>query len=206
MMNGSSKQKLFAIAAVVAILVGGTLAAVTAGKGAAREKRGPLVTAASYLGISTSQLQSELQSGRSLAQIANATNGKSSAGLQALLLAGGRETLASAQASLPKRITALVNRVALPGQRAAAARYLGMKPRELARELRAGRTLAQIAAAIPGKSPTGLIEAMVAARRSLLQARVAAGTITQAQANARLAHLTSRVTAAVNRVRARPRG
>jgi hypothetical protein len=206
MMHRSSKQKLFALAAVVAILVGGTLAAMTAGKGAAREKRGPLVTAASYLGISTSQLHNELQSGRSLAQLANATSGKSSAGLQALLLANGKEKLASAQAKLPKRISTLLNRVTVPGQRAAAAAYLGLSRAQLASELRSGKTLAQIASAIPGKSVSGLIEAIVAARRTLLEARVAAGTLTQAQANARLAHLTSRVTTAVSRLSARPRG
>jgi hypothetical protein len=206
MKMSNSKQKLFALAAVLAILVGGTLAAVTAGKGSAREKRGPLVTAASYLGVSTSQLHSELQSGRSLAQIANATSGKSSSGLVALLLADGKERLAAAQARLPKRIAALVNRVAVPGQRAAAASYLGLKRGQLASELRSGKTLAQIAGAIPGKSVAGLIEAIVAARKSLLEARVAAGTLTQAQANARLAHLTSHVTAAVNRIRAKPRG
>ncbi|HWX96922.1 MAG TPA: hypothetical protein VNZ01_08720 [Solirubrobacteraceae bacterium] len=202
-MHRSIKQKLFAGAAVVAILVGGTVAAVSGGSGAAREKRGPLVTAAGYLGVSTSQLSRELQSGRSLGQIANATSGKSSAGLVSVLLAAAKERLAAAQANLPKRVNALVNHVREPGQRAAAARYLGLRPVQLASELRSGKTLAQIANATPGRSAAGLIEAIVAARRSVLAARVAAGTITQAQANVRLAHLTSRVTAAVNRARAR---
>jgi hypothetical protein len=201
-MNRSKTRKLFAGAAVVAVIAGGTLAAVTTGRGAAHENRGgPLATAASYLGVPVTQLRTELQSGRSLAQIANATSGKSSAGLTSVLLATGKEKLSKAQASLPKRVATLVNRVLVPGQRAVAARYLGLKPAELASQLRSGRTLAQIANATSGKSAAGLIDAIVAARKSTLDSRVAAGSLTQAQANVRMARLRTRVTAAVNRVR-----
>jgi len=42
---------------------------------------GGFEAAASYLGISTSDIFSDLQSGKTLAQIANATNGKSASGL-----------------------------------------------------------------------------------------------------------------------------
>jgi hypothetical protein len=196
------KQKLFAGAAIVAVLAGGTLAAVTVGRGASHENRGgPLVAAASYLGVPESQLRSELKSGKSLGEIANATRGKSSAGLVNTLLATGKGRLAAAQASLPKRVTALVNRVRVPGQRAAAARYLGLRPAQLARELRSGKTLAQIANATVGKSAAGLIEAVTTARKAALAARVTGGSLTQAQANARLAHLTQRVTSMVNRAR-----
>jgi hypothetical protein len=202
-MKRSLKQKIFAVAAVVAIIVGGTLAAVTAGKGTAHEARGPLVAASSYLGVPVSQLRSELESGKSLAQIADSTSGKSRAGLTSALLASGKEKLASEQASLPKRVAALVNRVRVPGQRLGAAHYLGLSPAQVAAQLRAGKTLAQIADATPGKSAAGLIEAIVATRKAALAARVASGSLTQAQADARLAHLTSRVTAAVNRTLAR---
>jgi hypothetical protein len=201
-MNRSKTRKLFAGAAVVAVIAGGTLAAVTTGRGAAHENRGgPLATAATYLGVPVSQLRSEVQSGKSLAEIANATSGKSSAGLVAVLLAAGKEKLAKVQANLPMRVAALFNRVDVPGPRAVAARYLGLKPAELASELRSGKTLAQIADATSGKSAAGLIDAIVAERRSALAARVAAGSLTQEQANSRLARLRSRVTAAVNRVR-----
>jgi hypothetical protein len=201
-MNRSKTRKLFAGAAVVAVIAGGTLAAVTTGRGAAHENRGgPLATAATYLGVPVPQLRGELQSGKSLAEIANATSGKSSAGLVAVLLAAGREKLAKVQANLPKRVQALVNRVQVPGPRAVAAGYLGLKPAELASELRSGKTLAQIADATSGKSAAGLIDAIVAERKSALAARVAAGSLTQEQANSRLARLRSRVTAAVNRVR-----
>jgi hypothetical protein len=42
--------------------------------------------AATYLGITPQQLRSQLQSGQTLAQIANATSGKSASGLQSYLL------------------------------------------------------------------------------------------------------------------------
>jgi hypothetical protein len=203
-MKRSSRQRLFALVAVVAVIVGGTLAAVTIGRGASHESRGPLATASSYLGIPASQLRGELQSGKSLAQIANATSGKSSAGLVSVLLAAGREKLTKAQTSLPKRVNALVDRVRVLRQRPAAARYLGLRPGQLGRELRSGKTLAQIASATPGRSVAGLIDAIVAARKPALDARVAAGRLTQAKADARLAKLRSRVANAV--YRSRPRG
>jgi hypothetical protein len=201
-MNRSKTRKLFAGAAVVAVIAGGTLAAVTTGRGAAHENRGgPLATASTYLGVPVSQLRSELQSGKSLAEIANATSGKSSAGLVSVLLAAGKEKLAKVQANLPKRVSSLVNRVEVPGPRAVAARYLGLKPAQLASQLRSGRPLAQIADATSGKSSAGLIDAIVAERKSAIASRVAAGSLTQEQANARLARLRTRVTAAVNRMR-----
>ena len=203
-MKRSLRQKLFAGTAIAAVIVGGTLAAVTAGRGTAHENRGgPLVTAAGYLGVPEAQLRSELQSGRSLAQIANATSGRSSSGLVSVLLAAGREKLAKSQANLPRRVNALVNRVRVQAQRPAAARYLGLRPAQLASELRSGKTLAQIASATSGKSVSGLIDAIVAARRPALAARVAAGSLTQAQADTRLARLRTRVTASVNRPRVR---
>jgi hypothetical protein len=203
-MTRSSRQKLFAAVAVAAVIAGGTLAAVTIGRGASHENRGgPMVTAADYLGIPSSQLRRELESGKSLAQVANATQGKSSAGLVGVLLAAGKGKLAKAQASLPGRVDALVNRVRHPASRPVAAHYLGLRPRQLAAELRSGKTLAQIANATPGKSVAGLIDAIVAARKPALDARVAAGSLTQAKADARLVRLRSRVTAAVNRSRVR---
>ena len=57
-----------------------------------------LSTAASYLGLTASELQTQLQSGKTLAQIANATSGKSADGvIQALVAAD------------TTRITAFVN-------------------------------------------------------------------------------------------------
>jgi hypothetical protein len=88
--------------------------------------RGPgddLAAAADYLGISTSTLQADLQSGKTLAQIASSIGDKSSAGLIDALVAREQSTLAAAvssgrlsqaqsdriSANLRARVTALVN-------------------------------------------------------------------------------------------------
>jgi hypothetical protein len=59
-----------------------------------------LSAAAGYLGISAATLQADLRSGQTLAQIASATSGKSTAGLVAALVkaSNGRLTQAQAQA------------------------------------------------------------------------------------------------------------
>jgi len=86
-------------------------------------KAGGLSAAADYLGLSTSQLITKLQSGQTLAQIAEATSGKSVAGLIAAMTAAqktalenavkaGRLTQAQADslsAALKDRVTAMVN-------------------------------------------------------------------------------------------------
>ena len=86
-------------------------------------RAGGLSAAAGYLGLSTSQLITKLQSGQTLAQIAQATSGKSVAGLVAAMTAAqkteldnavkaGRLTQAQADslsAALKDRVTAMVN-------------------------------------------------------------------------------------------------
>jgi hypothetical protein len=147
------------------------------------------------------QLRSELRSGRSLAEIANATTGKSAAGLIAAVEAAQHAKLAALAASVPARVTAEVNAPRHRNRRlAAAAGYLGISAAQVRSELRSGHTLAQLAAASPGRSQAGLVEALVAARKTALAAEVAAGTITQAQANAITGKLARRVTAQVTRV------
>jgi hypothetical protein len=63
-----------------------------------------LTAAASYLGLTAAQLQTDLQSGQTLAQVANATSGKSADGLIQALVAADTT-----------RITALVNGTAPTG-------------------------------------------------------------------------------------------
>ena len=128
-MNRSLKQKLAARAAVVVVLVGGAVAAVTAtGQGpsytpvaargsAHRVVSADLAAAASYLGTSGTQLQSDLASSKTLAEVADATSGKSAAGLIAALVATKKQKLDLAAASLTKRVTAAVNRSGGPGSR-----------------------------------------------------------------------------------------
>jgi hypothetical protein len=92
---------------------------------------GELAVAATYLGITSDVLKSDLQSGKTLAQIADATAGESAAGLIDALVASeksaldaavtaGKLTQAQEQtllASLQQRVTDLVNgtRPAFPG-------------------------------------------------------------------------------------------
>lgn len=84
---------------------------------------GGLSAAATYLGLSQTQLFSQLQSGKTLAQIANATSGKSASGLIDAMVAqqkseleaavkAGRITQALAdrvEANLKQRVTDIVN-------------------------------------------------------------------------------------------------
>jgi hypothetical protein len=75
-------------------------------RGAQRESRLGLFTAArhlggaaaAYLGLSSAQLRSELGAGKTLAQIADATAGKSKAGLLDALVAAKQQQLSSRQA------------------------------------------------------------------------------------------------------------
>jgi hypothetical protein len=163
-----------------------------------------LQTAAAYLGITPAQIKQELQSGKTLAQLAS-SSGKSEAGLIAALVAARRARLAKISANLDRRVAAEVNRVhghgvaARHGARAAVRNYLGLTPAQLRGQLRAGRTLAQIAGATPGKSAAGLVAAIVAARQARLSAATAAGRLSKAEADARAAALTKRVTRMVNR-------
>jgi hypothetical protein len=208
-MKRSSKQKLLFGLAAVLVLAGITMAAVTAARPTAnRPSAGPLASAADYLGLSTAQLGSDLGSGKSLAQIADATSGKSASGLIEALVASDKARLATALANVHQRVERQVNKAGGPGgaggplrRQLPTALYLGIKPAQLRSQLHAGKTLAQIADATSGKSAAGLIEALVSARKAMLAERVAAGKMTPSQEKARLAKLSARVTAAVNRVR-----
>ncbi len=214
MMNRVLRKKLLVGLAVVAVIAGVTAAVVMAAKPSARHhRRGALATAADYLGVSSTQLRSELRSGKSLAQVADATAGRSEAGLIAALEAADKEKLAADAAALPSIVTDEVDRIGGPTVVHAAghgrgrvlvpaASYLGVNAAQLRAQLLAGKTLAQIAEASDGKSVAGLVAALVAEKRTALAKGVAAGAITQAQANAVLPKLTARATAEVNRVRA----
>lgn len=211
------RKRLLIGLAAVAVIAGVAAAVVMAAKPAARHHHGALATAAGYLGVSAAQLRGELQSGKSLAQLADATGGKSEAGLIAALEAAGREKLATDAAKLSSVVTAEVNRVGGPaaahtlaGRRglasgrgrvlSAAASYLGVGAAQIRLELRAGKTLAQVAKTTSGRSEAGLIEALVTARKTALTKAVATGKINQAQANVALPKLVKHATAEVNRV------
>jgi hypothetical protein len=230
-MSRSLKQKIAARAAVAVVLAGGAVAAVTATgqstsyapaaarQSAPRTARRDLAPAASYLVLTIAQLQSDLGSGETLAQVADATSGKSAAGLIEALVAARKQKLTAAAATLTKRVTAEVNRRGGPGSPVArgatrpgwrrlfaaptrlgfvAAAYLGTPVAQLQSDLKSGETLAQVANATNGRSEAGLIEALVAARRARLSAAVAAGNLTPTKAGTIGSKLTRRVTRLVN--------
>jgi hypothetical protein len=113
--------------------IGHSKAALThAAKGAVGVPGGPgddLDAAAAYLGVTSAVLQSDLQSGKTLAQVATATSGKTTAGLVDALVAAettewdarvtaGALTQAQETAMLPtltQRFTGLVNGTGGPG-------------------------------------------------------------------------------------------
>ena len=96
---------------------------------------------------------------------------------------------ASAEGRHPHRHHAL--RIALD----TAATTLGMSEGDLRAQLRDGKSLAEIA----GDKTDALISALVAAANGRIDAAVADGKLTQAEADARKANLTERITALVNR-------
>ena len=184
--------------------------------------------AVTYLGLTAAQVQTDLASGKTLAQIAAATTGKSTDGLIAALVThekaeiaakvtGGSITQAQADAVIPTltaRFTAFVNGTGEghgggfggghgPGgghsdEFDAAASYLGLTAADLLTKVQAGQTLAQVAGATSGKTVTGLVAALVTAEKAELAAKVTAGRITQAQADAVIPTLTATFTAFVN--------
>lgn len=186
-----------------------------------------LAAAATYLGISESDLLTQLRSGKTLAQIADATPGKSKDGLIDALVAAEQKELAAAvaagrltqaqadqiAANLRTRITQHVTNPGPPAggpgyghhgpggggdDLAAAATYLGLSQAALVTQLQSGKTLAEIADATAGKSTDGLVAALVAHEQEELARAVKDGRLTQAQADQLTAGLPARFTALVN--------
>jgi hypothetical protein len=158
---------LVAVAAAFAALADSEATAQPAARG------GLMSVAADYVGLTREQLRAELRHGQSLAQVAAAE-----AKLDARNLSEEREQ--HIRARLRQRIERLVDRpwrakglrarAAKRGLLAAAAGYLGVTRDQLRRELRAGRSLADVAAA-QGKSVAGLKQAMLDAVRARLGER-----------------------------------
>jgi hypothetical protein len=187
--------------------------------GAARLARSrDVATAATYLGLSPAELSRQLRGGKTLAQIAESAGvGRSVQGLTEALEAAKRAKLAKLAANLPKRVSAEVQRPGGPGgpgggpRRSARARlhalfgrhrrlgdavaaYLSATPTQLERELASGKTLAQLAAATPGKSAAGLIAAVVAAAQRAPAAVAAQAHRSAAQRASHETRLQRRVT------------
>jgi hypothetical protein len=82
--------------------------------------------AARYLGLSVNQLREKQRAGHSLAEIADASSGKSSAGLTAVLVSSQRSAIAAAEATgLLTSVQAQARRATLPAR---VARAVDRKP------------------------------------------------------------------------------
>jgi hypothetical protein len=228
-----TKTQLVLVTAGVAALAGGgtALAAKShsqtdrsaAHAGALAHHGGPgddLDAAATYLGTTPSELLTQLQAGKTLAQIA----GSKTSGLIAALVAHEKQEIADAVTAgrltqaqadqiartLTQRFTDLVNGLRPSGGPGpgfghgpggghsddldAAATYLGTTTSDLVTQLQAGKTLAQIA----GSKTSGLVAALVAHEKTELAAAVTAGRLTQAQVDQIVPTLTQHFTDLVN--------
>jgi polyhydroxyalkanoate synthesis regulator phasin len=174
---------------------------------------------AAYLGLSQSELRTQLDAGKTLAQIATA-QGKSVAGLEDVIyndakahldeaVANGKLTASDEQtmlADLKSHLDDIVNNTGPPGGLhvgveifgSAVAGYLGLTESELRTQLESGKTLAEIASG-QGKSVDGLKAAILAEAKSHLDEAVAAGKLSSAQAEQMLADLKSHIDDLVNR-------
>ena len=190
-MKSLSTRNLAIGAASVALLggAGGALAATQSSPGSARQAY--LDDVAKRLNVSPGALTSAVRAARN-DQIETA-------------LAAGRITRSQAEA-LKER--ARQGAGALfghryggggSGGRGVAAQYLGITRATLRGELEAGKSLAQIAAATPGKSVGGLKAAIEAAAKARLAKAVSSGLLTSAQAQERLGSLSSRLETLLNR-------
>ena len=218
---------LLALAVVVA---GASAVAVAKSPGKAvpraakAQHRGLLQPAATYLGLTPAALRTELRSGKSLAQVATA-RGKSVDGLEAALVEAIKTRVDAARtagkldaghaARLLQRAPRLVERLvnATPRPRAprvkaaarggllkAAATYLGVTNAQLVIELRAGKSLAQVATG-KNKSVDGLEQALLAALKQKFDAAVAAGRLPAARAQRLLERAPAHIERLVNRSR-----
>jgi hypothetical protein len=187
---------------------------------------------ADYLGLTAAELRTQLKAGQTLAQIATA-QGKTVSGLKDAIVADAKTHLDAAVAAgkltaaraatmladLTAHVDDIVNRTGPPGRGpggpggpghgpfagAAITSYLGITAAELRTQVKAGKTLAQVATA-QGKTVSGLEDAIVAGAKTRLDAEVAAGKLTAAQAATMLANLTAHVDDMVNRTGPPPGG
>lgn len=195
-MNVPSKPKLAAAVVAVAALAGGGAAiAATQGAGSPGEESQAIIDdAAADLGVSPAKLAGALKQA-----LVDQLEDQVAAG-----------TLTQEQADAMKERIQSEDFPILgglhgggPGHHGgfadldAAATYLGLTATELRTDLDSGKTLAEIATA-DGKSVDGLVQALVSSAKERLATDVAAGRLTQAQADEMSADLEQRITGMVN--------
>ncbi len=147
---------------------------------AVRSARTEVAAAAAYLGVSVAQLHRELRGGKSLAAVAKSTRGRTEAGLIAAL---ERQRVKGASKGLEQPV---VSQVQTPGGRLLAPlfslredarEYLGLTLAQLRDRERGGKSLAQVARTVPGRSEAGMIDAIFNTRKRQLEAAVKTGRL-----------------------------
>jgi hypothetical protein len=188
-----------------------------AGRGGAVLTSDVLTPAAQFLGISVSTLTSDLNSGKTLAQEATA-KGKKADDLISAIVAAQKTNLDNEKAAgwitadqetailneYQDAVTDLVNNgppVPKSGQAGGflqtAATFLGVSVSDLQADLKAGKSLADVAKA-QGKTVDDLVTALLAPAKKNLDQAVTDGKITQAQETAILSKMTTALTNLVN--------
>lgn len=178
----------------------------------ARDGLGPLghrgeglAAAAKALGMSEADLRTALANGKSIAEVAADKNVDVQTVIDALV-ADAKARLAEIEAALPDRMTELVNRkgwgdhgprpVIKEGLDKAAA-VIGISTDQLTTELKAGKTIADVAAE-HNVDLQKVIDALVADATAKIDQAVTDGKIDSARAAEMKSHLVERITALVN--------
>lgn len=193
----------------------------------AHNDRGPaksLANIATVLKLTEAELKTQLDGGKSLADVAKAKNVSVTAVIDAVVaemkahiaeeVASGELTQAQADAKLAEvtaKVAEKVNSVRPAGMGGKGhggpaksltnvASVLKLTEAELKAQIEAGNSLAAVAAT-QNVSVQLVIDAVVAEMKSHIAEEVASGELTQAQADAKLAEATARATDKVNGVR-----
>ena len=198
---------------------------------AAHDGRGPaksMTAVAGVLKLTEAELKTQLDSGKSLAAVAATQNVSVQSVIDVIVadkqahiaeeVASGEITQAQADAKLAEvtaKVTTKVNSVRSEGMGSkgrgpaksmtAVAGVLKLTEAELKTQLDSGKSLAAVAAT-QNVSVQSVIDVIVTEVRAHIAEEVASGEITQAQADAKLADVTAKVTEKVNSVRSEGMG
>ena len=163
-----------------------------------------LAAAAKALGMTEAELKTELAAGKSIADVAADQNVDVQTVIDALV-AEAKAHLAEIEAALPDRMTQLVNREGWGehGQRARmaegldnAAAAIGITTDELTTELRAGKTIADVAGE-HDVDVQAVIDALVADATAKIDQAVADGKLDSTRADEMKSNLVERITARI---------
>jgi uncharacterized protein (DUF433 family) len=170
-----------------------------------------LEAAAKAIGISVDDLRSELEDGKTIAEVAEAHDVDVQKVIDALV-ADGKERLAEAEAALPDRIKELVNSdlpIGRDGPRHGGLIHagldtvstaIGISVDDLRSELEDGKTIAEVAEA-HDVDPQKVIDAVVAATTKRIDEAVADDKITEERAASMKENLVDHATRLVNETR-----